>query len=225
MRYNHVVNGTEHVFFSDFCMPVLASMFLESEVKISMQYITTSKERAEGSAMEVAWYALHSKPRKEEFLLRQLTSNGIEAYCPFVRVATVNPRARQIKPYFPGYVFVHVDLGVHNASTFRWMPGSTGLVGFDGLPAQVPEILLRAIRQRMDRVDLAGGELFHGLNAGDTVQVTEGPFAGYEAIFDARLSGSERVRVLLKLLQRRQMMVELPAAQIQRKKSPLKPGQ
>jgi transcription antitermination factor NusG len=50
------------------------------------------------------------------------------------------------------------------------------------------------------------------------VVIQDGPFAGYEAIFDTRLPGRERVRVLLKLLQKRQVPVDLPAAQIKLKK-------
>jgi transcription antitermination factor NusG len=166
--------------------------------------------------MDASWYVLHSKPRKEEFLLDQLRANRFEAYCPFVRVTTVNPRARKIRPYFPGYVFLNVDLRQNKASTLQWMPGATGFVSFDGIPARVPDELVPTLRQRVDAIDADGGELFHGLKAGETVRIVEGPFAGYEAIFDARLPGSERVRVLLKLLQRRQVPVELSAGQIQR---------
>lgn len=168
--------------------------------------------------METYWYVLHSKPRKEDFLLDQLKSHGFEAYCPFVRVNTVNPRARKIRPYFPGYVFLQADLGQSKASSLQWMPGATGFVSFDGIPARVPEGLIPTLRQRVDEVNASGGELFHELKPGDQVRVVGGPFAGYEAIFDVRLPGSERVRVLLKLLQqRRQLPVELDAGQIQRK--------
>ena len=168
--------------------------------------------------MDPTWYVLHSKPRKEEFLLGQLRSHGFETYCPFVRVVTVNPRARKMRLYFPGYVFLHVDLGHSKASSLQWMPGATGFVSFDGIPASVPEGLVPALRERVDAIHADGGELFHGLKPGDPVRITEGPFAGYEAIFDARLPGSERVRVLLKLLQqRRQLPVDLPAGQIQKK--------
>ena len=48
--------------------------------------------------MDASWYVLHSKPRKEEFLLDQLRLHGFESYCPLVRVATVNPRARKVRP-------------------------------------------------------------------------------------------------------------------------------
>lgn len=166
--------------------------------------------------MEAPWYVLHSKPRKEEFLLDQLRLNGYTAYCPLIRVTPVNPRARKVRPYFPGYVFVQCDLTREKASSLQWMPGATGFVSFDGEPARVPDGLIPALRQRVEVVNAAGGETLHEIQPGDTVRVVGGLFAGYEAIFDARLSGSERVRVLLKLLQRRVLAVELPAGQVQK---------
>ena len=162
-----------------------------------------------------AWYVLHSKPRKEEFLLDQLLSHRFEAYCPLLRVTPVNPRARTIRPYFPGYVFIYVDLSQEKASSLQWMPGSTGFVSFDGQPAHVPDGLIPLLRQKVDEINAAGGETLHEIEPGQPVRVTGGPFTGYEAIFDVRLPGSERVRVLLKLIQKRQVPVELPVSQIQ----------
>ena len=168
--------------------------------------------------MPVQWYALRSKPHKENFLWEQLLSRGIETYYSQIRVQPVNPRSRKVRPYFPGYLFMHVDLGLVTQSALRWMPGAVGLVTFDGQPPAVPDALIQAIRRRVDEINASGGEVLDGLNPGDTVTLQAGPFAGYEAIFDARLSGNERVRVLLKMLGGRQMPLEIPAGQIQRKK-------
>jgi transcriptional antiterminator RfaH len=71
----------------------------------------------------------------------------------------------------------------------------------------------------VEEINAAGGEQLAGLKQGDAVKIQGGPFDGYQAIFDACLPGKERVRVLLKLLQVRQMSVELPATQIERKKT------
>jgi hypothetical protein len=49
------------------------------------------------------------------------------------------------------------------------------------------------------------------------VVVQDGPFEGYEAIFDVRLPGSERVRILLKMLSDRHLPIELRAGQIRKK--------
>jgi transcription antitermination factor NusG len=167
--------------------------------------------------MNLVWYALHSKPRNEELLFEQLSLRKIETFYPRIRVQTVNPRARKVRAYFPGYVFVHVDLDTIGYSTLQWLPGATGLVSFGGEPASVPDGLIGAIRHKVERINGLGGELFDGLKPGDAVVIQAGPFSGYEAIFDEQISGNERVRVLLKLLQKRLVPVELPAGQVERK--------
>jgi transcription elongation factor/antiterminator RfaH len=161
--------------------------------------------------MATYWYVLHSKPHKEELLAEQLELRRIETFAPHIRVQVVNPRARKIRAYFPGYLFVHVDLEQIGLSALQYVPGSAGLISFGGEPAFVPDGLIHAIRQRVQEIDSAGGELFDVLKPGDTVMVHSGPFAGYEAIFDVRLPGTERVRILLKLLRNRTLPVELPA--------------
>jgi transcriptional antiterminator RfaH len=164
------------------------------------------------------WYALRSKPRKEDTVWRQLLSKEFEVFYPRVRVNPVNPRAKKFKPYFPGYMFVKVNLEDVGLSTFQWMPHTLGLVNFGGEPAYVPESLIAAIRKRVEEINRAGGELFDKLKPGERVVIQHGPFEGYEAIFDARLPGTERVRVLLRFLSERRVPVELDSSQIKRTK-------
>jgi transcription elongation factor/antiterminator RfaH len=169
--------------------------------------------------MGISWYVIHSKPRKEEFLAEQLELRRIEAFAPTIRVQVVNPRARKFRPYFPGYIFVHADLEVVELSSLQYAPGSTGLISFGGEPAHVPDNLIAAIKRRVDEINAAGGELFDVLKSGQTVVIHDGPFRGYEAIFDHRLPGTERVHVLLKLLKNRQLPMEMPAGHIRPKNS------
>lgn len=167
--------------------------------------------------MAIHWYALRSKPRKEDIVSKQARDHGFEVFYPRLRVNPINPRARKVKPYFPGYLFVRADVEAAGMSVFQWMPHAVGLVCFGGEPAPVPDNLIYAIRQRVEEIAAAGGEVFDGLRRGDRVRINYGPFEGYEAIFDARLPGSERVRVLLQLLSNaRRVPVELETAHIQR---------
>ena len=166
------------------------------------------------------WYAVRSKPRKEEAVYRQIVSHGFDTFYPRIRITPVNPRSRKLKPYFPGYLFVNADLDQAGLSTFQWMPHSIGLVSFGGEPAVVPDHLIQAIHARVDQINLAGGEIFDGLKQGDGIWIKEGPFRGYEAIFDIRLPGSERVRVLIEFLDnQRRVALTLETSQIERKKN------
>lgn len=168
--------------------------------------------------MSLLWYALRSKTRKEDVVYRQLIGQDVETFYPRLRVNPVNPRSRRYKPYFPGYLFVHLDITELGSNAFKWMPHTLGLVSFGGEPAIVPENLIYEIRLRVEMIDQAGGEVLEGINEGDVVKISDGPFRGYEAIFDSKLPGSERVRVLLQLLDSRNVPVELSTSSIQQKK-------
>jgi transcriptional antiterminator RfaH len=165
------------------------------------------------------WYALRSKPRKEDIVWKQIRSQGFEHFYPRMRVHPVNPRARKVKPYFPGYLFVRVDLDEMGISTFQWMPHALGIVSFDREPASVPDHLIQALKKRIKEIAAAGGEVFDGLEPGDKVRIHAGPFRGYEAVFDASLSGNERVRVLLQFIDDQRIVpIELSPAQIRKMK-------
>lgn len=106
--------------------------------------------------MSLQWHVLRSQPHKETILWREVTARGLECFYPQLRVRPVNPRSRTVRPYFPGYMFLHIDIEQVGAGTFQWMPFSSGLLAFDGSPATVPENLVHAIRQH-EREGCHGG--------------------------------------------------------------------
>jgi len=168
--------------------------------------------------MSNSWYALRSKPRKEDIVYRQLLSHGIETYYPQLRIKPVNPRSKIVKPYFPGYMFIRADIDELGTSTFQWMPHTVGLVSFGNEPAIVPENLIAEIKKRVDEATRIREIKNKAYLRGEVIKISNGPFTGYEAIFDAEISGSERVRVLLKLLNdKRQIILELNQNQVTRK--------
>lgn len=169
--------------------------------------------------MSLHWYALRTKPHKEEALWHHVKTLGHEAFYPRLKVNPVNPRSRRIRPYFPGYFFVRADLDDIGLSKFQWMPYSLGLVSFGGEPAYVPDDLIHALRKRVDFINEAGGELSDDLQRGEKVLIHSGIFEGYEAIFDARISGSERVMVLLELLSGKSVRLELNRSEVEQVKS------
>jgi transcriptional antiterminator RfaH len=161
------------------------------------------------------WHVIRSKPRRERFVHDQLSGQGLEVFFPAVTVHPVNPRAARERAYFPSYLFVHTDLSAVGVNRLRWLPAAVGLLEFGGEPAIVPDLLIAQLKRRVASIQAQGGLVFAELNQGDRVKITSGPFAGYEAIFDLRLKGSDRVRVLLDLL-RRQVPVEIDAGSIRK---------
>jgi transcriptional antiterminator RfaH len=164
------------------------------------------------------WYVMHSKPQKERWLYDQLSTLEIETYYPCLHVRNGNYFSHTSKPYFPGYLFVNVDLETTGKSVLKWIPGSLGLVSFGDEPACVPDGLLQRIRHCVDEINSTGSKMLESLKPGDGVVIHSGPFAGHDAIFCTRLRDSERVQVLLKVLQERAIRVDLQVNQIKSRK-------
>lgn len=178
-------------------------------------------DRAKEDSLSVHWYVIHSHTNKEESLKRQLELKGITYFYPTLRVQPVNPRSRKIRPFFPGYLFVALDLGQTNATDLQWMPYTVGLVSFGGEPARVPQNIIEALKKKLsdlnEKPHCANDELLPG----DAVIVQDGPLEGFEGIFHAHLTGRERVQILLKLLSNQSVPVDLPDWQVApRKKKP-----
>ena len=162
-------------------------------------------------APNLTWYALHSHTNKEAFLHAELTARGIEVFYPCLRVKPVNPRSRKIRPFFPGYLFVRLTADRAGESEIRWMPHAYGLVTFGDVPAPVPDALIDRVRRQIDSARAFADPA--GLKPGDAVTLTGELFRGYEAVFDTAIAGTERVRVLLMLLNNR-LPVEVDRAQV-----------
>jgi len=141
-----------------------------------------------------SWFVLRSRPRREHSVCAYLLGRAIEAYFPLLR----RRRARRpvvVEPLFPNYLFVRLRLGTEEVAIARSCPGASYLLGAPGQPIAVPDELVAQIRARE-----AAGPV--GFRPGQRVVITSGPFRDLEAIFDAQLSASGRVRVLLQLVGR-----------------------
>ena len=168
--------------------------------------------------MTAQWYVVYSKPRKEVQIDRYLRSQQIRTFYPVLKVDPVNPRAAHVRGFFPRYLFVHADLEEVGISGLQWIPGAVGLVRFDGEPTVVPDAFIETLSRHIVQIERAGGLHLDGLKAGDPVNITSGPFAGYEALFDLHLSGEQRVQVLLHWLGRT-MKVKVNANAVEKRRT------
>ncbi len=145
------------------------------------------------------WYTLYTKPSAEYQVAESLRRRGVETYLPETETPKAR-RGRDRKPFFPCYVFIKVDFERVGLSRVQWTPGLRRIVAFDGQPAPLPDDVIDIIRRKLDGINTAGGWPAHNFQPGETVQITDGPLQGLQAIFEGPTTPAERVRVLLKFL-------------------------
>ncbi len=81
----------------------------------------------------------------------------------------------------------------------------------------VSDALIQALKSRV-RIDTQQHKEERLFQTGEKVEILNGPFEGFEGIFDTRLSGVARVRILIELIRGKPVKVDLAASSIQKKK-------
>jgi transcriptional antiterminator RfaH len=145
------------------------------------------------------WYALYTKPHAEHRVSESLRARNIETYLPLLQVWRARRRQMEEEALFPCYLFARIDLEVVGVSGIAWIPGLRYMVGSEGMPTPVPDVIMRHICQRLQAMGPQGPMR---LKPGDAVRVVEGPLKDLDAIFEQHLSGYERAQVLVKVLGR-----------------------
>jgi transcriptional antiterminator RfaH len=145
-----------------------------------------------------AWYLVHTKPRQEDVALANLQRQGYECYLPLMRIERIRRRKAEVatEPMFPRYLFIQLDSSDQGKS---WSPirstlGVSQMVHFGARAAKVDDALVDLLRQREQAMPVDA--MFH---SGDSVVITDGPFAGIEAIYQTA-DADRRAFILLEIL-------------------------
>jgi transcriptional antiterminator RfaH len=154
------------------------------------------------------WYAVYTRPREEFKALGHLQRQGYQVYLP--RYATKIRHARKsvrvVRPLFPRYLFVRLNLAAEGWRSIRSTIGVTDIVCFGDQPAPLPSGVIEALQSQ----EVVGGFIqFADQNSfkpGDSVVVLKGPFARQLGRCDGA-SDNERVAILLDLLGRKVRVV------------------
>ena len=164
--------------------------------------------------MTSQWYALHVKPHKERMVHDGLSAKNLEVFYPVIKMKPVNPRSKKEQPFFPGYLFIYLDLEEVGSNALKWTEGAYGLVEFGGEPAVVPSLIVGELKNQASKFELKGNLNFEQLRQGDPVRIVKAPFDGYEAIFDAHLAAKDRIQVMLTFLKAQPRKLQLQSSEI-----------
>jgi transcriptional antiterminator RfaH len=157
------------------------------------------------------WYLIHTKIRQEQVALENLERQGYECFLPLINVEKLRRNQLQVvqEPLFTRYLFIRLgsDIESKSWSPIRSTTGVSRLVSFGHVPARIEDDLVHAIR---DQSSSTAVQRRH-FEPGEIVQITQGPFAGVQAIFQMA-DGQERVMVLLNILSKQVKMAISPSS-------------
>lgn len=182
--------------------------------------------RGELSSKFGEWYVLHTYSGMENKVKQNLDARVqnfnmedyiFETVVPTEEVVEIRNGARRTitRVYLPGYVLVRMDLTDDSWGIVRHTPSVTGFVGqsttqipltFDEVVKMLtPSVVARVSRENADKapspkakpkVEVADYEV------GESVQITDGPFAGVPAQITEINTNNQRIKALVEILGR-----------------------
>lgn len=172
--------------------------------------------------MSKNWYVVHTysgfEKRVKQLLEERIKNEHLEdqiddILIPTEDVVELKKGKKKVskKKTFPGYILVHMEMNTTNWHKVKSIPKVTGFVG--GInPVPIPEQDVKAMielaKSQAPRIALK-------YIKGDTVEVIDGPFSGFNGVVDEVNPEKEKVRVIVSIFGR-QTPIELDYLQIKR---------
>ncbi len=144
----------------------------------------------------IMWYAIYTKPGREDSVSLQLRKIGLQVLNPKLRSRKFrqNKLTEIIEPIFPCYIFAYFDKEKYS-HLINFTRGVRYIVGKKH-PIVVHDAIIHSIKDRMDDDNIVHIEPPE-FEKGDRVLIKDGPFKDFQGIFESNLKGSERVAILL----------------------------
>jgi transcriptional antiterminator NusG len=169
------------------------------------------------------WYVLHTYSGYENKVKKSietrvealdLTDRVYEIVVPTQDEIEIRSGQRHTvqKKVFPGYVLVRMEMDDDTWYALRNTPGVTGFVNINNVPIPLPDSEVQSIMKGMTaeapRVKIS-------FQVGDTVRITDGPFADFRGEIDEINQERGKIRVLVSFFGR-ETPVELDFLQAER---------
>ena len=178
---------------------------------------------APAEALEGQWYVLHTYSGYENKVKKSietridaldLTDRVYEIVVPTQEEIEIRSGQRhQVqKKVFPGYVLVRMEMDDDTWYALRNTPGVTGFVNINNIPIPLPDHEVQSIIKGMTA---AAPRVKISFQVGDTVRITDGPFADFRGEIDEINQERGKIRVLVSFFGR-ETPVELDFLQAER---------
>ena len=138
------------------------------------------------------WYLIKTKPRQEKKAKQNLENQGYVTFCPMVTIKN------RLVVLFPGYLFVQLNDKTQNWSPINSTKGVSHFVKFGSNFAKVPISVIEFIKTNQ-QITTEKLKTLTNFKPGDKVQITDGAFKNWVAIFKC-YKPDERVILLMNFL-------------------------
>jgi transcriptional antiterminator NusG len=169
------------------------------------------------------WYVLHTYSGYENKVRKSietridaldLTDRVYEIVVPTQDEIEIRSGQRHTvqKKVFPGYVLVRMEMDDDTWYALRNTPGVTGFVNINNVPIPLPDAEVQGILKGMTA---EAPKVKVSFAVGDTVRITDGPFADFRGEIDEINQEKGKIRVLVSFFGR-ETPVELDFLQAER---------
>lgn len=183
----------------------------------------TQQQVAE-AASNLKWYAVHThsgfENRARLSLQERIRQNGLDRFFGQILIPTesvtemrAGQRRTTTRKFYPGYMFVQMEV---NEATFHLVKNTPKITGFLGgtSPSPVPEKDIAVINTQMTE-GAAKPKARVSFEQGDSVRVNDGPFANFSGTVEEVKAEKQKVRVLVSIFGR-STPVELDFSQVEK---------
>ena len=176
------------------------------------------------SGMAKKWYVVHTYSGQEngarKSLLEKIKTHNLQDDFGEILIPTENvvevvkgQKRTSLRKFYPGYLFVQMDLSEKTFHLVRNTPKITGFLGGTN-PTPVRESEIAQIASAMTEGHAKPKPKIH-FEEGDSVRVTEGPFANFSGTVEDVKAEKHKVRVLVSIFGRA-TPVELDFGQVEK---------
>ena len=172
------------------------------------------------------WYAVHTYSGFEDnvklALEERINSSGFKKYFGDIIVPkediiekTAKGGKKKVKrKFFPGYIFVRMNVNTDSWHLLKATPKVTGFVGDQLNPMPVDESEMeKIVAQITEGIKRPKAKI--EFSKGDSVKITEGPFSGFNGVINEIKPDKSKLEVLVSIFGRA-TPVELDFTQVER---------
>ena len=147
------------------------------------------------------WCVVYTNVYKETIAEKNLIGQNFITYMPKYKKIISHARkiSMVIKPLFPRYLFVNVDLVAQRWPIINSTYGVNAIISMEGKPVIISEEIINKIKLCEKPDENINVVPYSFMTKGDEVNILEGVFSGKKGIFNG-LTDNNRVKVLFNLL-------------------------